>query len=588
MTNALNHLNAKVDAECIRVAYSYSLAGVAASSGVAALTLLLLWGSQPRTLLLAWYAAINGTFLLRYVLYKRYSNTATDHADSATWGKYFTFCAILGAILWTSGGILFFDFTNPTLQIFIIVLILGITMGSVITYGAHWPSAMAFISLVMLPFSWFLFSHGTSAYQGIGLMGICYAPVMLFAARNASRTLRQSVSLRFQNAELIDQLTQAKDQAEQASKAKSEFLSNMSHELRTPLNAVIGFSYLLESDAEGPLNPSQRDFVMEIHKGGQHLLEVVNDVLDLARIESGKLEITLEDVDIAEVVDNCMKLMAPMAEKMAVELAWTQQDNAPTHISADSVRLKQVLLNVLSNAIKYNRRGGSVTIKAECAGGYAVVMIADTGAGIAAEKLASLFKPFERLGLDNSGIEGTGIGLAITKRLVEAMGGEVGVVSTPGVGTTFWIKLPLGRVRRKARQEPEKPQLLAAEPTPFRKKVLYVEDSIVNLKLVEAMIHRLGHLEFLQAPTAEIGIAMAESMVPDLILMDITLPGMSGYEALEKLRQSEKTRHIPVVALTANAAGNDIERGRRAGFTDYLTKPIDFVVLSKMLNRLLG
>jgi signal transduction histidine kinase/AmiR/NasT family two-component response regulator len=370
-------------------------------------------------------------------------------------------------------------------------------------------------------------------------------------------------------------LNEAMAAAEKANRAKTDFLSAMSHELRTPLNAILGFAQLIETGAPPP-TLSQKRNLDQILKAGWYLLELINEILDLALIESGKVTLSGEPVSLVEVMLECRAMIEPQAQKRGIGMTFPRFE-VPYYVKADRTRVKQVLINLLFNAIKYNKPGGTVAVEYTLRSPDSIrICVRDSGGGLAAEQLAQLFQPFNRLGQEASAEEGTGIGLVVTKRLVELMGGAIGAESTVGVGSVFWIELSLTTAPRLAAPEAERAALVRPQlpdGTPLR-TLLYVEDNPANLELVEQLIARRPELRLLSAAEGNLGIEFARAYRPEVILMDINLPGISGVEAMKILRADPATAHIPVIALSAIALPRDIEKGLEAGFFDYLTKPI--------------
>jgi signal transduction histidine kinase/ActR/RegA family two-component response regulator len=370
------------------------------------------------------------------------------------------------------------------------------------------------------------------------------------------------------------ELHQAIAAAEKANRAKSDFLSGMSHELRTPLNAILGFAQLVESGSPPP-TPTQKRNIDQILRAGWYLLELINEILDLALIESGRLSLSAEPVSLHEVLLECRGMIEPQAQKRGIEITFPRFD-VPYFVKVDRTRVKQVLINLLFNAVKYNKPAGTVAVECTLTPANSIrISVRDTGAGLTAAELAQLFQPFNRLGKEASAEEGTGIGLVMTKRLVELMGGVIGAESTLGIGTVFWVEFGLTTLPLLPSQELERatsPHLLP-EGTRVR-TLLYVEDNPANLELVEQLIARRTELRMLRAVDASVGIESARAHHPDVILMDINLPGISGVEALKILRADPSTAHIPIIAISANAVPRDIEKGLAAGFFDYITKPI--------------
>jgi PAS domain S-box-containing protein len=379
-------------------------------------------------------------------------------------------------------------------------------------------------------------------------------------------------------------LEEAKDEADRANRAKSEFLSRMSHELRTPLNAILGFGQLLER--QNP-TPTQRTRVQHVINAGRHLLGLINEVLDISRIEVGQMQLSLEPVCVAEAIQETLGLMRPLAGERCIQLIADVDLDATVHVLADRQRFKQVLLNLLTNGVKYTPVAGSVTVSCAANGSDKLrIHVADTGPGIAKEKLVRLFTPFDRLGAEQSNVEGTGLGLALSQRLMHAMGGAIGVENSGSYGSTFWVELP----RTKSPLEQTPPSKARDRQHQRRvegkkRTLLYIEDNLSNLTLVEQILEERPNIELLTAMQGQVGLDLASQHSPDLVLLDLHLPDLPGWEVLSHLKAGETTADIPVVVISADATTRQIKRLMKAGAAAYLTKPLDVTEFFRVLDQ---
>jgi PAS domain S-box-containing protein len=389
-----------------------------------------------------------------------------------------------------------------------------------------------------------------------------------------------------------EELRRARAASEAANSAKSEFLASMSHELRTPLNAILGFAQLLERDKKAPLAERHRERIAHVLRGGEHLLRLIDDVLDLSRVEAGQVTVSLEPVDIVETLLDVQTTLQPLAARSEIELSVAPFDLSTPMVIADRVRFRQVLMNFGSNAIKYGRKGGKVVVKASAQAEFARISIEDDGIGIPGDKHDKIFQPFQRAGQETGPIQGTGIGLAITKRLTELMAGRIGFSSEAGQGSKFWIELPVHQCEPadavRSEQASARDDSWLEDSSGEQYVVVYIEDNPANVAFMQDLLSDFERVNLLTAPTAEIGIELVRAHQPDVVIMDIHLPGISGFEAARRLSEWPETRDIPLIALSAAAMVRDAGRVRDAGFYRYLTKPVKVDELASVLEELLS
>ena len=377
-------------------------------------------------------------------------------------------------------------------------------------------------------------------------------------------------------------LRAAKSEAENANRAKSEFLSRMSHELRTPLNSILGFAQILKMN-QLPERP--RECVDHILKGGTHLLGLIDEVLDIARIEAGRMSLSSEPVLISDSIHQVLDMVRPLADTRNIVLAYDRPRSCQQHVLADRQRLHQVLLNLLSNAVKYNQAGGRVEIFCnKNQAGQLRVSVRDSGAGISEADQTRLFAPFERLSANQSEVQGTGLGLALSKRLMEAMGGSIGLTSLPGQGSTFWIELHCVEAPEEVVRRQELLSAIEIKHVPGKRTVLYIEDNLSNMRLMEHIVSYRPHIRLVPAMQGRLGLELAHEHRPDLILLDLHLPDLAGDEVLKKLQADPKTRTIPVVMISADATPGQVKRLLAAGVAAYVTKPLNVEKLLKVFD----
>ena len=505
------------------------------------------------------------------------SQIQQDNASITRWAVQFSLLAIATSLYW--GVFNSWALGQYGIDITTLIFLLfsaGIASGAAAAIFIWKRLAQMYLAILLVPpIIILVFQSGNPIAIGIGFGFILYFTFLFYQVDRSNKeywiALLNTKELQVQAREL-----------KRASMAKSEFLSSMSHELRTPLNAILGFSQLLE--IEETLDSDQKESVHEIHKAGTHLLKLVEELLDLAKIESRKLTVSIEPVELGALAEESILLVELLASERNISIHSKSITNVI--VQADHFRLKQVIINLLSNAVKYNQDGGTVTFSSESCNGDVLIKVEDTGIGIEHDQLPRVFDSFNRLGHENTGIEGTGIGLTITKNLVELMGGSIGVESTYGSGSCFWVRLPGGNKVSQASDETPAQRGVKFN-TDIQYTVLFIEDNPANLKLMERYFKKYECIELVTAHLPELGLDLARARKPELILLDINLPKMDGYTVLKQLQRDKDTHDIPVIAITANAMPRDIQRGIEAGFYDYLTKPLDLNRLGDIVEKLL-
>ncbi len=596
----------------IRQVYSNSLVGGLAALLGGIVFAWALWGTISHYRLIAWISCYMAIFVVRLLLISAYRKAAPTGKELFTWGTRHTLVTTLSGLVWTTAAVFIFPEDSAYLQIFMIIFVGGIVAGAVVVYSAT-NEYLINILLVLMPLSGRFIYQGEDFDLRIGVILFLFGGFMALLGHSIHKLYAEFLTLRFEKDDLIEQLRADiswRDQsfslterlrvdAEIANTAKNEFLTNMSHELRTPLTAIIGFSELLAGRFFGELNEKQISYVQEIFDSGHQLLRLINDILDLSRIETGKADLNISAVDLNQLLNNCIGMIKERSirRNLTLELQIKEDDFFGKEILADELRLKQIVVNLLSNATKFSPVGGHVRLEAQRNGHELMISVSDTGIGIKPEDQDRIYEVFERLNFSFSRPEpGTGLGLALVRKLVELHGGRVWVESEgEGKGSTFRFVIPyLESGKEEQENEPLKDRndttdgsiqaiVMARKKHP---RVLVVEDNGPNIRLITNLLEAGGY-EPLLAFSAEEGIKVAGRENPSVILMDISLPGMNGLAATRALKENPATAHIPVIALTAHAMKDDETRVREAGCDAYILKPVDTEIFNATISKLI-
>ena len=529
------------------------------------------WSRIPHSVLFSWAAYVALVTLAGTALAFAYQRNP-DKFQTRVWIRLFVVFALFDASNWALVPWLFFLPNEPLYHFFMAALVLGIAAGGQVAYVSVLPAAAVLVIGVLLPTALRLVSVDETIYYALATLTVVFMAVVLSISRRLNASLIEAWRLRHRVEERTQELTaeiaerrKAVAQADSAGKAKNEFLSSMSHELRTPMNAILGFAQLLDLDRDTKLDADQRNYLRQIMSGGQHLLTLINEILDLAKIEARAVAFDRAPVAMRELIDDSLDLLTPLAGEKGLTVSDDTGREGLPPVLGDAMRLKQVVINLLSNAIKYSPAGGSVTLAAETMPSDRLrLSVSDTGPGIDEDQQALLFQSFTRIGATSKQAEGTGIGLAICRHLVEHMGGEIGLDSAPGEGSTFWFEIPLA-----AEHEAAAPA--AALSGEGERSLLYIDANANNLGLIEEVLHRTPQVAMSWADSLELALELIKLRRPDAILIDI---GGSGRRALERLLNDTDAADIPIVAIVSESMPSQAGSERFKGVHALVGKPI--------------
>ncbi|MGB5518834.1 MAG: ATP-binding protein [Gammaproteobacteria bacterium] len=585
--NTLNHqpdqaMESHVQLEEIRMLYGSMLFSMLAVFAVSLIIYLVMLGhAKSPEHLSFWFTVMIASIVLRSWDSYAFNRTRPEEQSKKSWGLRFLLGSTFSGFWW---GMLSWlgHSTENEYQTLIVVCIVGVAGGSLITLSYRWQTIVLFLMPALILLELHLIFEDNAFFDVVSYLLAVFILFTLSASRRAYKNSNQNIRLRIEADIREEALRKAKNEAEHANEAKSIFLSNMSHELRTPLNGILGYTQLLRHD--GSLSTKQQGNIKEIDEAGKHLLELVNQVLDLSSIEEGSLRVSIENVPLENVMQECKALIQPLADKSHIRLDFIT--DCAEYVRADHTRLKQVILNLLSNAIKYNHHNGMVNVRCDYASETRVrIVVEDNGFGIPRERLHSLFEPFTRIETNNKKIEGTGIGLAISKQLTEMMNGTLNVQSETGQGSTFWIELERSQNNiSDERSHGQRDLFRNVDKTESTKttKILIVEDNPSNLKLISNQLRSLGYKADLASNGKE-GLNMFRTHNYALVLTDCNMPLMDGYELAIEIRKEDS--QIPVIALTADAFPEREKECLSAGMNDRVIKPVNLQKLQNTLEK---